>query len=233
MLNNPKSNLKKWFPYFPLILIVLGMLALYLSGIYSEINFSVIKTQHQYWKHLVHEYPGLSALCFVLVYTLSVCLIIPDSTLLSIIGGLLFPLPLAILYIVVSETLGAMIFFWAIQSAFGHRKKTEKLKTLEEKIKKHQISYLLFFRFSHLLPFWTINFIGGYFNISTRTFFWTTLVGVLPLAFILAQGGSGLSHYMENHQSFSIAAIFNFQVKLALLGLSLLALFPIFLKRRS
>lgn len=225
---------KKILPYIPLILILLAMFCVYLNGIYREFNFNYIQQKHTEWKHYIAIHPYLAALYFIGIYIVSVCLVIPDSIFLSLVAGFLFPLPLAILYVVLSETVGATLFFIATRTAFISslgKKKGPKLIQAEKAIHKNQIYYLLFFRFSHLLPFWVINLAAAFVNIRKWTFIWTTFIGVLPLAIVLTEGGSGLSHYFEYHAGFTVADIFNTDMKLTLIFLGVLALLPLWIKR--
>ena len=97
--------------------------------------------------------------------------------------------------------------------------------------KKHEISYLLFLRLSHLLPFWLINTIGALFNTSPLRFIWTTFLGTLPLSVILSQAGRDLKKALISNQPFSIESIINVPNELTLIGIGLLALLPIALKK--
>jgi uncharacterized membrane protein YdjX (TVP38/TMEM64 family) len=214
----------------PFAFIVILILIFYLSGLYHELSFDTIKREHGQWKAMVSEHPLLSALYFIGIYTLSVVLVIPDSMLLTLIGGFLFPLPLAIAYACISETLGATLFFLAIRLAYTEtmqgKKKGFWYKT-QKKFQKDQVSYLLFFRFSHLLPFWLINAGAGIFHTRTITFIWTTLIGVAPLAFFIAESGGSLSRYFETHTHFSLRGVFTPEIKIALIILGCMALLPI------
>lgn len=225
---------QKIWAYTPLALILAAMLLVYFSGIYHELSFQEIKAKHAEWKAAIHEHPVQSAAYFVIIYILSVCLVIPDSTLLTLLAGLLFPFPLATFLVVLSETVGATLFFGATRLAFLHAPLSYNrpaLLSFKTKMIQHPASYLLFFRISHLLPFWLINLIAAFLNIRVYTFIWTTFIGVLPLSLVFIQGGAGLSHYLESNQTFHIAAIFNTQVKLALLGFAILSLIPVFIAR--
>lgn len=209
------------------------MILFYFSNFRKEITFENIQASHETWKAYAHLHPFLSALIFLSALTFSVCLVIPDTILLGILAGFLFPLPLAILYISAAETLGAYLFYEAIRLAFIpplHKTKKSFIWTLEEKIQANQVSYLLFFRFTHLIPFWLINTAAACFEIRRSIFIWTTFVGVVPLAYVLAQGGAGLGTFFESNTHFSLGAIFNLKVKAALIALGILALIPILWK---
>lgn len=218
----------------PALIILCFVLYFFLTGKYKTLDFNLIKAQHVIWEQYVQDHPFLAGLYFILIHTISVILIIPISTLLTLIAGFLFPLPLAVAYTCFSETFGALIFFFIMRTAFfqflSHRKKDYFIH-LRESFYRYEISYLLFLRFSHILPFWLINLLSAVFRVNTYTFIWTTFVGVLPLTVVLAQAGSGLSTFFRNEPNFSLSAIFNPQIKISLFVLALFALLPILLKK--
>lgn len=219
----------------PCALILVLILIFYLTEGFHVLNFEVIQQKHLEWKSFVLKNPIESALIFMGVYILSVMLVIPDSTFLTLIGGFLFPLPLAVAYACFSETAGAAIFFWAVKLAsaetLGKQRKPffrkPFLYKFQEGFQANQASYLLFFRFSHLLPFWIINLGAGLFRAKTSTFIWTTLIGVLPLTFFLANGAQSFSKYFETHTHFRFNEIFTLQLKISLVALGCIALLPV------
>jgi uncharacterized membrane protein YdjX (TVP38/TMEM64 family) len=232
MKRTTTGNENRLFHLIPLAILILFILILYFSDYAYDLSFQNIQNQHLYWKEYAHEHPVLSALYFVCIYVLSVVLIIPDSTILTLLAGFLFPFPLALLYAVCAETLGAFLFFWIMRTAFASAALPNIMK-LKEKLKKEDVCYLLFFRLSHLIPFWLVNAAAGVFRIRPWTFIWTTLVGILPLSLVLVQGGKDLSKYFETHTHFSMKEVFTPEVKLILLVLGCLALFPIVYQRLS
>lgn len=214
----------------PFLLILGAMAWVYLSGVYHNFNFDYIQLKHIEWKNYIHSHPFLSALYFIGIYTVSVCLVVPDSLFLNVVAGFLFPLPAAIAYIVLSETLGATLFMCAMQAACKiplSRYQNNQLARFKKRVKHDEAYYLLFFRFSHLLPFWLINVGSALMNVPKSTFIWTTAVGVLPLSIVMTQGGSGLSHYFDKHTHFSMADILTPQINIMLVGIGLLALLPL------
>lgn len=109
---------RKTIALLPFLMILVFILIFYLSNAYHFFNFQVIQEEHLKWKVLVNEHPLISALYFIGIYIVSVMLVIPDSTILTLVGGFLFPLPLAIFYTCLSETIGATLFFLATRVAF-------------------------------------------------------------------------------------------------------------------
>jgi uncharacterized membrane protein YdjX (TVP38/TMEM64 family) len=214
----------------PFVIILVLILIFYLTGLYHQLNFETIKQEHEKWKLFVIEHPVLSAFYFLGAYIVSVVLVIPDSTILTLLSGFLFPLPLAIIYVCIAETVGATLFFLATRLAYaGTVKKREGyfLHQLQKKIQKNQVFYLLFLRLSHLLPFWLVNFSAGIFHVKTKTFIWTTFLGLIPLTYVIADSGSSLSTYFETHKHFSWQGIFTTKLKLCLIALGCLALLPL------
>ncbi len=279
---------RKLFSLLPLALIALLILGIYLSGSYHLLSFDALQQEHVKLKTYAENHPSLTALYYVGIYVASVVLILPDSIFLSILAGFLFPFPLAVGYVVFSETLGATLFFLATKIAsvetLGKERKnlldirrtarfgefggsssgpavmdrdagcvpdTPKERSIadgllewpskftkpggasykiHEKFHSEQACYLLFFRLSHLLPYWIINMGAGIFHARTWTFIWTTLIGVFPLSFLLVEAGTSLSTYFQTHTHFTLREIFTTQLKLTLLGLGCIALLPVLYK---
>jgi uncharacterized membrane protein YdjX (TVP38/TMEM64 family) len=225
---------RKIIALFPFALILILMLIFYLSGAYSLFNFETLQAKHLIWKTYVQTHPLLSAFYFISVYIVSVLLVIPDSTILALMGGLLFPMPLAIAYVSISETIGGTLFFLAARLAFSEtlgKKKKNYFSEMQKKFHRDQICYLLFLRFSHLLPFWVINLGAGIFRVKVWTFIWTTLIGVLPLTYFLVESGSSLSKYFETHTHFVLKEVFSTELKISLIVLGCFALLPIAYKK--
>ncbi len=226
--------MRKIIALLPFILILVCILFFYLFDGYHYLNFHTIQQEHLKWQMYVEEHPLLAGVYFIGIYIVSVLLVIPDSTVLTLLAGFLFPIPLAIIYVCFAETLGGTLFFLAARMAFmetlGDKHKS-RLSGMRKKFHAEEIYYLLFLRFSHLIPFWLINLAAGLFHVKTRTFIWTTVVGVLPLTYFLVLGGSSLSTYFETHTTFNLREIFTTQLKISLILLGLFALLPIFFKK--
>ncbi len=228
-----KKN-RRIFALVPFVLILLFIIIFYLNGGLHLFNFERIQELHLKWRDFATERPLLSAVYFIGIYIVSVTLVIPDSTFLSLLAGFLFPMPLAIAYVCISETIGATIFFLAFRLAFTgtiNRENKGILHKMQIKIKNDEACYLLFLRFSHILPFWLVDVGAGLFRIKSFTFIWTTFVGVIPLAFFLVDSGESLSKYFETHTHFVLKELFTTQFKIAMLGLACLALLPILYKK--
>jgi uncharacterized membrane protein YdjX (TVP38/TMEM64 family) len=225
---------KKILPFVPFALILVLILVFYIVEGFHFFSFEMIHEESLKWKTFVLEKPIMSALYFIGIYIASVVLVIPDSTFLTLLGGFLFPMPLAVTYACLSETIGAGLFFWAVKFFSSETLKKQHKHSflkLEKGFHSNQASYLLFFRFSHLMPFWLINVAAGLLRARTSTFLWTTLIGVLPLTFFLVNGAESLSTYFATHTHFTFREIFTTQLKISLIALGCIALLPVLYHR--
>jgi len=214
----------------PFAILIGLILFVYIANLHTIFSLNWLREEHMYVENFVHAHPVLSPLIYIGFYIFSVCLVIPDSTILAILGGFVFPLPLAILYAVIAEGVGSLIFYRIFYLVFrlpGLRINRPIFQKIQRELKKYPVSYMLFLRVSHVIPFWTTNIVAAYFRVKNWTFLWTTFLGVLPLAYVLASAGHSLKKEIAISEKLTIGDIFTLQVKLALLILGILILAPL------
>lgn len=225
-VSSKRHNYSEYLKYLPLILILILIPTIYFTGIYHEFTFESIKEKHLMLQDYVQNHPVLSPVIFIAVYIVSILLILPDATLLTLLAGYLFPFSLALSYTLFSETIGAYLFFLIVGNAIPPAKKSF-LKKMSEKFRSHASSYLLSLRFPHIIPYVLINSIAAYFKVRHWTFIWTTFVGVIPLNYLLIGEGHGLAKVFAEERHFTWVDIFNTHVQIALIVCALLALAPL------
>lgn len=224
-------HVRRFLPFFVLIVLVL---ILYVTNLHQAFTLENLQKEQHRLTSFVHDHPFTAPLLYIGIYIVSVCLIIPDSTILTLLAGMVFPLPLAVIYAVFSETVGASLFFFIFYSAFGKtlfQRERPFLNKMRKQFKRHGASYLLFLRISHVVPFWLTNLGAAYFRVRFWTFLWTCLIGVIPLTYVLADAGRSLSHAFASQEKISLDSIFTTQLKLSLLVMGLLAFVPILYKK--
>jgi uncharacterized membrane protein YdjX (TVP38/TMEM64 family) len=220
--------------FLPLSLILLGMAAVYFSGLYHYLSFNTLRTYHDTLKLFILAHPIAVPLLFILTYILLTALSVPGAVFLTLLGGYLFPQPLSTIYVVFSATCGAALIFLAARTALGDALKQKAgpfLQKMEKGFNENAASYMLFLRFVPLFPFWAVNLAPAFFGVPLRTFLWTTLIGITPGSFVFTLAGSGLEKIFETGQAFSLSALFNTELKIALSLLGVLALVPILIKK--
>ena len=223
-------NVKKWIP---LLIIVILMVSSYFLGVTEHLTFDNLKMHREKLLELIHSYPILAPLIFMLLYVVVVALSLPGGALLTLIGGFLFGVPAGTIYVVVGATIGALLIFLAARTAFGDilkKKAGPFLNKMEKGLHKNASSYLLFLRFIPLFPFWLVNLAPAFFHVRVWTYVWTTFIGIIPGSYVFTQAGSGLGTIFDTGQSFSLNSVFNTQIKIALIVLALFVLIPIFVK---
>jgi uncharacterized membrane protein YdjX (TVP38/TMEM64 family) len=223
--------MSRYLNYFlPFFCIICLALIFYFFDLYHFFTLETLKEKQHFLISFAQDHPILFPILFFLVYVISVALIIPDSTVLSLLGGLTLPIPFAVFLIATAETLGALFFFWVLRLFFkGILKKNAAIISprMQHKFQAHAASFLLFLRFSHILPFWLTTLCAAYFFTPLWTFIWTTWVGVLPLSFLVADIGHHLSKVFASNEPLTLSSLFSPSIKLALFGLGLLALVPL------
>ena len=222
--------MKKWIP--ALILIML-MITFYLFGLHKYLSFDVFKQVHTRLESVVKNHPFLAPVLFITLYIIVVALSIPGAAILTLLGGFLFGI-IASLYVAGGATIGACCIFLAAKTALKDLLK-KKAGPFLEKMKggfnKNRVGYLLFLRFIPIFPFWLVNLAPAFFNVTLKTFLWTTAIGILPGTFVYVQAGIGLDHIFDTGKSFSLNSVFNLQIKIALIAVALFCLIPIFVKK--
>jgi len=220
--------------FLPLLIILLAMALIYVFGIQHYFSFEAVKKYHQTLKGFVAIHPLATAFLYILIYITATTLSIPGAIFFTLLGGYLFPQPLSTLYAVFSATCGAMLIFLAARTALKEvlkKKAAPFFKKMEKGFQKNAASYLLFLRFVPLFPFWLVNIVPAFFNVPLKTYVWTTLVGITPASIVFTLAGGGLEKVFENEAPFSISALFNTEIKIALALFVILVLIPPILKR--
>jgi uncharacterized membrane protein YdjX (TVP38/TMEM64 family) len=226
--------MSKFKRFAPAVIILILMAFFFFSGFYKHTSFELVRQHYVETEDLVAYNPVMAPLVYVGIYAFSTALSLPGAIFLSILGGFLFPLPWSTLYVVVGATLGATCLFLAARSALGNslRKKASPwARKMEAGFKENAVSYLLFLRLAPIFPFWLVNLAPALFKIRLWTYVWTTFVGIIPGAFVFTQAGRGLGAIFETQAELNLDAIFNRDVKIALILLALFAITPLAIKK--
>ncbi|NGX43723.1 MAG: hypothetical protein K940chlam7_02023 [Chlamydiae bacterium] len=220
--------------FIPLIIIVILMVLAYIFGLHEYLSYETLKGHRATLKTLVDTHPILAPLLYIFVYMVSTALSIPGAIFLSLFGGFLFPQPYSTIFVVTGATLGAILIFLAARTALGEILK-ERAGPLMQKMRagfhENAANYLIFLRLVPIFPFWLVNLAPAFFGVRLITFAWTTFFGIIPGAFVFTQAGVGLGAILDAGEALSIDAIFNNQIKIALIALGIFALLPIVIKK--
>lgn len=204
------------------------------TGALDLLSFAAL-ARHREW--LVAEVAslGLAApLLFILAYAACTALSLPTGLLLSTLGGFLFGTWWGGLAILAGATLGATIVFLAARSVLGEALRARAgpfLQRLEAGFREDALSYMLVLRLVPLFPFWLVNLAPAFLGVRLPTFVIGTFLGIIPGAFVFASLGTGLGAILESGGTPDGAVILQPRVLVPIVGLALLALVPVVVKR--
>jgi len=232
-MNNqiPKKSFKQFIP-IGIILIFMGII--YLLATLDIIDLEIIRKQHAIIKKFVLKHKILSPILFTLAYIVITALSIPIGSFVTMLGGYLFSPILGTVYVVIGATVGASLIFLAARYAlsnFFRKKAGSFIEKLQKGFQENSINYLLFLRLVPLFPFWALNISLAFLNVSLLNYVWTCFVGIIPGTFVYASAGSGLGEILAMGEKVNLSAIFNWKLRITLIGIAVLVLIPVFYKK--
>ncbi len=170
-------------------------------------------------------HPWTAAGIFFAIYVVVTALSFPGAAVLTLVAGAVFGLLTGLLIVSFASSIGATLAFLAsrfllrdwVQKRFGDR-----LKAINEGVKKEGGFYLFTLRLVPAFPFFVINLVMGLTPIPTRTFYWVSQIGMLAGTIVYVNAGTQIG------QLESLSGI----LSPGLLGsFVLLGIFPLIAKR--
>ncbi|RQW76733.1 MAG: TVP38/TMEM64 family protein [Geobacter sp.] len=205
-----------------ILLIGGGYLAFYSMGWDEYLDLAYVKQHRNELHNYVKAHYELSVAVFMAVYV-ATAFFLPGAVILTLLGGFLFDVLPAALYINIGGTVGAILALLVSRYLVGdwiQARYVEQLKTLNEAIDRHGAPFLLVFRIIPVFPFFAVNYLAGLTRIPIKTFVWTTSLGILPGSILYAYVGRELGS-IERPQD-----ILSFRLLIAITFLGLLSLLP-------
>ena len=155
------------------------------------LTLEALKAQRELLSGWVGQHFFVALFIFIAIYIAVTAISLPGAAVLTLAGGALFGLLWGSIAASFASSIGATLAFLAsrfllrdaIQAKFADR-----IKGIEEGIKKDGAIYLLSLRLVPLVPFFIVNLLMGLTPIRTTTFYIVSQIGMLPgtLAFVFA-----------------------------------------------
>jgi uncharacterized membrane protein YdjX (TVP38/TMEM64 family) len=226
--DRPATQRGRW-ALAAVLLLALG--AFYLSGLHRHLSWDYFRAHFDLFQAEARQHLILALLLFFLAYVAATGLSLPIATPLSLLGGALFGRWLGSATVAVAATLGATLAFLSsryllrdfVQGRFGDR-----LAPLNRGVERDGGYYLFSLRLVPAFPFFLINLGMGLTPVRTWTFFWVSLLGMLPGTFLYVNAGTALAAIDDPRDVLSPTVL----VSLALLGLAPLA-FRLLVRRKA
>lgn len=223
-----------WRRILPLAVLVILIGAAFAFRIDRYLTLDALRDNRAALLAFVEANGLLAAGAFMLAYAAVVALSVPGATIMTLAGGFLFGVPLGALLTVIGATLGATLLFLIARSAAGdflRQRAGPFLARMSEGFSKDAFNYLLFLRLVPAFPFWAVNLAPALLGMRLVPFVVATALGIIPGTFVYTAFGASLGHVFDGGGQVDLKSVFSPILIAALIGLGLLALLPVFLKR--
>lgn len=223
-----------WRRWIPLGLLAIGVALFFAFDLGRYLSLETLKEHRQALKAFVGANVFAAALAYAAIYVVVVALSLPVGAVLTLAGGFLFGAVLGTGLAVIAATIGATLLFLIARSTFGRVISTKAgpfVRRLEGGFADHALSYLLFLRLIPIFPFWVVNLVPSLIGVRLSVFVIGTFIGIIPVTGVYASFGAGLGSLFDAGEEISLKAILTPEIIVALVGLGVLALLPVGIKR--
>lgn len=179
---------------------------------------------------------AVTALVFILAYTLIVSFSLPGATIASLTGGFLFGIFPGAVFNVIAATIGATGIFLAAKSGLGDRlaalmtAQEGRMSKMKQELDRNQWSYLFVMRLVPAVPFFLANLLPALVGVPLHRFVVSTFFGIVPGAIVLTSVGAGLGSVLDQGEMPDLGIVFEPRILVPLLALGALSLLPIALR---
>lgn len=218
----------------PIVVLAGGLGLFFALGLHELVNFELLRDNRQLLADRVAESGWIAGLVFLILYAIVVAFSLPAGALMTITAGFLFGTLAATSYVVVGATLGASTLFLAARTALGDSLKARlgpSFERIQDGFNEDAFSYMLFLRLVPAFPFFIVNLAPAFMGIRFRTYFITTLIGIIPGTFVFASIGNGLGAIFDAGETPDLSIISEPAILIPLVGLAVLALVPVVVRR--
>lgn len=230
----PPSLIKR---ALPLLVIAAALAAFFALGLNRYFTLDSLRDNREALRDWVEGNPLQAMAIFVAAYAAAVAISFPGASILTIFGGYLFGLWPGTPLIVAAATIGATIVFLASKSALSgvlSKRAGGFAKRMEEGFRRGELSYMFILRLAPVFPFWGVNIAAGLLGVSLRNFLIGTFFGIIPGSFVYASIGGAAGAAFDAGEELSLSGVLLKPETLTpIVGLILLALIPLFLKRKA
>jgi len=220
--------------YVPAAILAAGLCLAVYFDIHKFLSLEVVSDNYGILKNYIASDYVFSLLLFSITYIFIVAFSIPGASILSLLFGALLGTLVSGTLIVISATIGATFIFLAAKFALKgilKRRAGPWLLKMHAGFNENALSYLLFLRLVPLFPFFVVNLVPAFMNVSLRLYIGTTFIGIIPGTFVYASIGNGIGYILEKGENPDLSILSSTQIILPLAALGLLSLVPIVYKK--
>jgi uncharacterized membrane protein YdjX (TVP38/TMEM64 family) len=181
-----------------LVLLVIAAIALFFGmGLDQYLTLGAIKENQGRFAAMLEQSPFQITLIAFVLYIAVVALSLPGAAIMGLAAGALFGFWYGALFVSFASTIGATLAFLAsryLLCDFVRQRFGDKLKAIDAGMEKDGALYLFMLRLVPVFPFFLINLLMGLTQISTRTFYWVSQLGMLAGTMVYVNAGTQLAH---------------------------------------
>ncbi|MEI8145930.1 MAG: VTT domain-containing protein [Alphaproteobacteria bacterium] len=214
--------------------IVLLLVAVRASGLADVLSLETLRAHRATLSTWVGANTTLAALTYVALYIAVAMTALPGAIWVTVAGGFLFGASLGTLLTVIGATIGACVVFFFAAKIFGAdaiQRFGSAAAKLAENLRKDAASYLLVLRLVPVFPFFLVNLVPAFVGVKLPIFAITTFLGIIPGTFVFSLAGAGLGRVLDQGGEFSVAKVLTPEIWGGLIGLALLSLASIPIRR--
>jgi uncharacterized membrane protein YdjX (TVP38/TMEM64 family) len=224
-----------WRRLLPLGVIALGLILFFALGLDRYLSIEALNRNQEALREWALDRPVLSVGLFMLAYAAAVAISVPGAGLLSIFGGFMFGVLTGTIAVVVAATVGATAIFLAAKGAFADALRSKAsgfVDKMRRGFEEDELNYMFVLRLVPAFPFFAINIAAGLLGVSLRNYVIATALGIIPGSLVYVSIGNGFRKGIEAGAEQSLeGALLQPAVLLPVLGLVVLALIPVVVKR--
>jgi uncharacterized membrane protein YdjX (TVP38/TMEM64 family) len=218
----------------PLVVLAAGIGGFFAAGLDKYVTFEALRENRETLNAFVADNGAFAALVYVAVYAAAVAFSLPGGAIMTLAGGFLFGAAYGTMVVVVAATLGATALFLIARSALGDLLRAKAgpfVRKMEAGFQDNALSYLLVLRLVPAFPFWVVNLVPALLGVKLSTYVLGTAIGIIPGTFVFATFGAGLGSVFDQGGEVSVKAILTPEIIAGLVGLAVLALVPVVVKK--
>ena len=211
--------------YLPKIFVLALFVGLFITakkyGLQQYLSLDFLKENLENFQNQYAQNPSYFISLFMFVYIATTALSLPGAAILTLAAGALFGLYTGLVLVSFASTIGATLAFLTsrfLLRDYVQSKFSERLKKVNEGIKKEGSFYLFTLRLVPIFPFFVINLVMGLTPISTIKFFFVSQIGMLLGTAVYVNAGLQVS------QIDSLKDIISLEILLSFTALGLLPL---------
>jgi dihydrolipoamide dehydrogenase len=206
------------------IIVVLAIL-FFTFDMGQYLTLEQLKVRQQALNDFYGEHRALTIAVYMGAYILMAALSLPGAAVMTLAGAVIFGLWVGLVVVSFASTIGATLAFLVsrfllrdyVQGRFG-----DKLKAINEGIRRDGPFYLFTLRLVPIFPFFIINLAMGLTPIRTGVYYLVSQIGMLPGTFVYVNAGTQLAQIESLGGILSPGLLFSF---------ALLGVFPLIARR--